>query len=159
MPPDIIGAEGTWSWIPTPGAPRPDGSKGRDTIRITFTPNAAAGGCKNIRLFQTVKKKAYDAAGDVVGSSNDEIFDPNPFAHQDANHIFVKEDGRWVEVYVDCISCEGDPYYNGGRRWEGQAIEGRQHVGPTDGHDVNRFTGQLFQRECQTWHRQDSDDL
>lgn len=112
--PPMDGDHGTWNWTPNTGPARPDGSKGADSIDITFTPKASAN-CKDVRLTQTVKIKAYNAAGEHIASSLSEIFDPIPanFRHLPANHIFIKEDGRWVEVFVDHVACEGDPYYNG----------------------------------------------
>ena len=112
--PDIAGANGTWTYTHHPAPLRPDGSKSNDGITISFKPKASTN-CKNIRLFQTVKMKAYNAAGDLVGSSLSEIFKTMPpqFRHLGANHIFIKEDGRFQEVFVDHIACEGDPYYNG----------------------------------------------
>ena len=129
--PPMDGDHGTWNWTPHVGGARPDGSKGKDSIDITFTPKASAN-CKDVRLTQTVTIKAYNAAGEHIASSLSEIFDPIPgnFRHLAANHIFIKEDGRWVEVFVDHVACEGDPYYNGDDVPHDTASKGDSTIAP-----------------------------
>lgn len=129
--PPIDGDHGSWDWTPHVGGAQPDGSKGRDAIDITFKPSASAN-CKDVRLTQTVKIKAYDATGKHIASSFSEIFDPIPgnFRHLSANHIFIKEDGRWVEVFVDHVACEGDPYYNGDDVPHDKASKGDSTIAP-----------------------------
>lgn len=144
--PPIDGDHGTWDWTTDPSAPQPDGSKGSDGINIKYTPKASAN-CTNIRLFQTVKSKAYNAAGELVGSSIAEIFDEaggDDFGHLGANHVFVTEDGRAVEVFVDHARCEGDPYYNGDDAPQDGPSKGDSTTAPPTDTSLDDYPGNFF---------------
>ena len=105
---------GVFDWEVIKGKIPMPGFKGRDRIKIKFTPKNPPVTCNNIRLIQVVKWEAYDSAGDLITTDISQMYVPlffkkSKFGHREKDHI--THEGH---VYVlDYRSCESEPYYNG----------------------------------------------
>lgn len=117
--PPIAGGQGTWNITIT--ANRPGGP---DSISIRFTPTVNAAGCRHIRLIQYYVARGYDAGGNVLAGTDEDMYPPpavNPFPQGTGDEVILQnpdgssqmENGHVIKGRVDHDSCEGDPYYNG----------------------------------------------
>lgn len=108
-------------------------NRGQEPESITFqyTPRQDANGCPDVRLAQTSKRMAFDAAGNPVDVSDgvQAAGLDNPFEHRKDDEI---TDAGGTKRSMDHRRCEGDPYVNGGDPEEQPASKGDATKDPPD---------------------------